>query len=110
MPGIAAGVRTDGANFYWHLRDFRANYDFDQDLLGAPEYRDKHLAIADYQRIEWQDFISQQVDPFADIPVYRQLATTNSFPLKREQTVWPPRTRDHDSKPKQVQCGGTLRG
>ena len=70
MPGIAAGVRTDGATFYWHLGDFRANYDFDQDLLAASEYRDKHLAIADYQRIEWQDFISQQVDPFAEIPVY----------------------------------------
>lgn len=70
MPGIAAGVRTDGAAFYWHLGDFRANYDFDQDLLAASEYRDKHLAISDYQRIEWQDFISQQVEPFAEIPVY----------------------------------------
>jgi hypothetical protein len=70
MPGIAAGVRTDGAKFYWHLGDFRANYDFDQDLLAGPEYRDKHLAIADYQRIGWQDFISQQIDPFSDIPVY----------------------------------------
>jgi hypothetical protein len=70
MPGIAAGVRKDGSLFYWHLGDFRATYDFDQDMLAAPEYRDKHLTIADYQRIEWQDFISQQVDPFADIPVY----------------------------------------
>lgn len=70
MPGIAAGVRKDGAKFYWHLGDFRATYDFDQDLLASPEYRDKHLAIADYQRIEWQDFISQQLDPFADVPVY----------------------------------------
>jgi len=70
MPGIAARVRTAGAKFYWHLGDFRANYDFDQDLLAASEYRDKDLAIADYQRIEWQDFISQQVDPFSDIPVY----------------------------------------
>jgi hypothetical protein len=70
MPGIAAGVRTDGANFYWHLGDFRASEDFDEDLLAASEFRDKHLAMADYQRIEWQDFISQQVDPFADIPVY----------------------------------------
>jgi len=70
MPGIAAGVRADKAQFYWHLGDYRANYDFDQDLLAAPEYRDKHLAIADYQRIAWQDFISQQIDPFGEIPVY----------------------------------------
>src|SRR5215475_16145893 len=46
MPGIAAGVRSDHAKFYWHLGDFRANYDFDQDLLSAAEYRRKHLAIA----------------------------------------------------------------
>jgi hypothetical protein len=68
MPAIAAGVRKDGAKFYWHLGDFRATYDFDEDLLAAA--RDKHLAIADYHRIEWQDFIAQQLDPFADIPVY----------------------------------------
>ena len=82
MPGIAAGVRTDGAKFYWHLGDFRANYDFDQDLLAAPEYRDKHLAIADYQRIEWQDFISQQVDPFADTLVYLGIGNHELVPRK----------------------------
>jgi len=82
MPGIAAGVRTDAAKFYWHLGDFRANYDFDQDLLAAPEYRDKHLAIADYQRIEWQDFISQQVDPFADISVYLVIGNHELVPPK----------------------------
>ena len=82
MPGIAAGARTDSAKFYWHLGDFRANYDFDQDLLAAPEYRDKHLAIADYQRIEWQDFISQQVDPFADIPVYLAIGNHELVPPK----------------------------
>jgi len=70
MPGIAAGVRADGAKFYWHLGDFRAGYDFDQDLLASPEYRGKHLAIADYQRIEWPDFISQQLEPFGETPVY----------------------------------------
>jgi hypothetical protein len=82
MPGIAAGVRTDGAKFYWHLGDFRANYDFDQDLLAGPEYRDKHLAIADYQRIEWQDFISQQIDPFSDTPVYLAIGNHELVPPK----------------------------
>jgi hypothetical protein len=28
MPAIAAGVRKDGAQFYWHLGDYRAIYDF----------------------------------------------------------------------------------
>ena len=51
MPAIAAGVRSDNAKFYWHLGDFCAIYDFDQDLLATPENRDKHLAKADYQRL-----------------------------------------------------------
>lgn len=82
MPGIAAGVQADKAQFYWHLGDYRANYDFDQDLLAAPEYRDKHLAIADYQRIEWQDFISQQIDPFGRIPVYLGIGNHELIPPK----------------------------
>jgi hypothetical protein len=82
MPGIAVGVRTDGAKFYWHLGDFRANYDFDQDLLAAPEYRSKHLAITDYQRIAWTDFISQQLDPFAETPVYLAIGNHELVPPK----------------------------
>jgi len=82
MPGIAEGVRADKAQFYWHLGDYRANYDFDQDLLAAPEYRSQHLSIADYQRIEWQDFISQQMDPFGDIPVYLGIGNHELVPPK----------------------------
>lgn len=82
MPGIAAGVRADKAQFYWHLGDYRANYDFDQDLLSAPEYRDKHLSIADYQRVAWQDFISQQIDPFGAIPVYLGIGNHELVPPK----------------------------
>jgi len=82
MGGIAEGVREDGAKFYWHLGDFRANYDFDQDLLASPEYRGKHLTIADYQRAEWQDFISQQMDPFGDIPVYLAIGNHELVPPK----------------------------
>ena len=70
MGGIAEGVRASGAKFYWHLGDFRAMYDFDEDLLSAPEYRSRHLTIADYQRIAWQDFIARQVDPFGTLPVH----------------------------------------
>ena len=82
MPGIAEGVRGDRAQFYWHLGNYRANYDFDQDLLAAPEYRSNHLSIADYQRIEWQDFISQQIDPFGDIPVYLGIGNHELVPPK----------------------------
>jgi hypothetical protein len=70
MGGIAESVRANGAKFYWHLGDYRAMYDFDQDLLAAPEYRTRHLTISDYQRVAWQDFISQQLDPFGDVAVH----------------------------------------
>jgi hypothetical protein len=82
MGGIASGVRADGSKFYWHLGDFRADYDFDQDLLAAPEYRGKHLAITDYQRIAWADFISQQLDPFGDTPVYLAIGNHGLVPPK----------------------------
>lgn len=62
MPGIAAGVRADNAQLCWHLGDYRANYDFDQDLLAAAEYRGKHLAIADYQQLESTRAIKMRFD------------------------------------------------
>lgn len=70
MPGIAQGVQKDQAQFYWHLGDFRATYDFDEDILAAPEYRGKHLTITEYQWSEWRDFIAQQIEPFGDTPVF----------------------------------------
>ncbi len=32
MPAIAAGVHKSGAVFYWHLGDFRAIYELDEDM------------------------------------------------------------------------------
>ena len=72
MPAVAAGAVSNGAAFYWHLGDFRALYDFDEDILqqrlvfGGP----KKLAIADYQKLAWDDFIQNQVEPFGAMPVY----------------------------------------
>jgi len=37
MGGIAAGVRADRAEFYWHLGYFRARSDSDHDLRAVPE-------------------------------------------------------------------------
>ncbi len=67
MPVIAAKVRADKADFYWHLGDFRALYDFDQDMLAA---RHGKLTISDYQAQAWQDFTDQQLAPFGDTPVF----------------------------------------
>src|SRR5579862_3364204 len=46
MPAIAAGVIQSGASFYWHLGDFRAIYEFDEDMQHQPEHLAKPMDIA----------------------------------------------------------------
>ncbi len=72
MPAVAAGAASEGASFYWHLGDFRALYDFDQDMLAARRAagETRPLAIADYQKGAWDDFIQSQIAPFGATPVY----------------------------------------
>lgn len=82
MPGIAQRVRKDHSQFYWHLGDFRATYDFDEDIFAAPEYRSKHLSIAEYQRVEWRDFIAQQIEPFDDTQVFLAIGNHELVPPK----------------------------
>ncbi len=66
MPAIAADVRSDGAAFYWHLGDYRAMSNFDED------YRRTHpqASISQYFKDAWPDFIQHQIVPFGDLPVY----------------------------------------
>jgi hypothetical protein len=66
MPAIAAHVRADGAEFYWHLGDYRAMSNFDED------YRRTHpnASITKYFKDAWPDFIEHQLVPFGDLPVY----------------------------------------
>ncbi|HKA37825.1 MAG TPA: metallophosphoesterase [Thermoanaerobaculia bacterium] len=71
MPAVAAGAVSNGAAFYWHLGDFRALHDFDEDLLQARKVAGlRPPTILDYQRIAWDDFIQSQVAPFGAIPVF----------------------------------------
>lgn len=70
VPAIADGVHKDGAKFYWDLGDFRANYDYDQDMLAAYTTHGKHLSVEVYQREAWPDFIAHQVDAFGSTPVF----------------------------------------
>ncbi|MGD0963698.1 MAG: metallophosphoesterase [Candidatus Acidiferrales bacterium] len=85
MPAIAAGVRKDGARFYWHLGDFRAIYNFDEDIGHQPERLAKPLNILGYEDLAWNDFIENQLLPFGALPVF--LAIGN------HETI-PPRTRE----------------
>ena len=80
MPAIAAGVHHDQAAFYWHLGDFRAIYDFDQDYKQlnptAPPL------IIDYQNGAWDDFIQNQLTPFGDTPVFLGIGNHELIPPK----------------------------
>jgi hypothetical protein len=67
MPGIAAGVRADGAKFYWHLGDFRALHMIDEDMAKAAT---TPYTITGYVAAAWPDFIRYQVGPFGDLPVF----------------------------------------
>jgi len=70
MPAIAEGARRDGARFYWHLGDFRAGSFVDEDIAQRPEYKSQTVTHEQYMKIEWQDFIDNQLAPFGSIPVF----------------------------------------
>jgi hypothetical protein len=71
MPAVAAGARAAGAAFYWHLGDFRAIYDFDQDFVAQRRAQEgPPPTIAAYQNSAWEDFIESQLSPFGSLPIY----------------------------------------
>lgn len=84
MPAIAKQVHSDGASFYWHLGDFRAFYDFDQDMLA--ENRGK-LTISDYQAHAFQDFIDQQMTPFGNVPVFLAIGNHEVVSKSRQDVL-----------------------
>lgn len=78
MPAIAHRVSADGAAFYWHLGDYRAIYDFDQDFRQAHP----NTNIINYESAAWPDFIQQQLVPFEGLPVYLSLGNHETIPPK----------------------------
>jgi hypothetical protein len=82
MPAMAAGVISSGANFYWHLGDYRAIYNFDEDMQHQPEHLAKPLDIYDYEQTAWDDFIRNQLAPFGDVPVFLGIGNHDSTPPK----------------------------
>ncbi len=86
MPAIAAGVIRSGVSFYWHLGDFRAIYNFDEDMQHQPEHLAKPLDIYDYEETAWNDFLSSQIVPFGTLPVFLGIGNHETTPPKtREQ-------------------------
>jgi hypothetical protein len=88
MPAIAAGVHKDAASFYWHLGDFRAIYNFDEDMQHEPEHIAKPLNIAGYLQSAWDDFIQSQLIPFGATPVYLGLGNHDTVsPMNRDAAL-----------------------
>jgi len=84
MPAIAQKVRQEGAAFYWHLGDYRAIYDFDQDF----RQRNPQASISTYENEAWPDFIEQQLRPFGDLPVYLALGNHETIsPKTRAEAI-----------------------
>jgi len=82
MPAIAAGAQRDGAQFYWHLGDFRAIYMFDEDIvppakLGLPP---RPMTISLYESMAWPDFIARQMTPFGNLPVFLGMGNHEAIP------------------------------
>jgi len=82
MPAIAAGVRANGAEFYWHLGDFRAIYEFDEDMVPPAKLNppSKPMNISDYLTNAWPDFIAHQMTPFRDLPVFLAIGNHETIP------------------------------
>jgi hypothetical protein len=79
MPAIALKVAGDHAVFYWHLGDFRAIYDFDQDYLQTAGSKP---LISDYEKDAWPDFIQNQIAPFGSLPVYLSIGNHETISPK----------------------------
>jgi hypothetical protein len=79
MPTIAQKVNNSQAQFYWHLGDFRAIYDFDQDMKERPSALG--LTIIGYETTAWDDFIANQVSPFR-VPVFLGIGNHETIPPK----------------------------
>ncbi len=67
MPAIAAEVRAEGDQFYWHLGDFRALYDVDQDMKAM---HGGSLGKEEYLGHAWEDFRTHQLASFGSLPVF----------------------------------------
>lgn len=85
MPAIAQGARKDGAQFYWHLGDYRAIYMFDEDYRQL----NPNAVIIDYETAAWPDFIAHQLLPFGDLPVYLAVGNHETIPPKTRAELLP---------------------
>ncbi|MCU1230872.1 MAG: hypothetical protein JWO97_3756 [Acidobacteria bacterium] len=87
MPLIAAGAKKANAAFYWHLGDFRALANFDEDLVEESKVAGKPLTILGYMRTAWPDFIRNEVEPFSPIPFFPAIGNHELYGKTRQDYV-----------------------
>jgi hypothetical protein len=80
MPGIAETAKKNQAAFYWHLGDLRLTSGFDEDIQHQPDHIKKPLSVAEYETIEWPDFIDSQIAPFGSIPFFLGIGNHETVP------------------------------
>jgi hypothetical protein len=80
MPGIAETAKKNQAAFYWHLGDLRLTTGFDEDISHQPEHLAKPLSIAEYETLEWPDYIESQIKPFGSIPFFLGIGNHETVP------------------------------
>jgi hypothetical protein len=79
MPAIAEGARHDGAQFYWHLGDFRKGSGVDEDIAERPEHKGQKISQEQYMKLEWQDFIDNQLAAFGSVPVFLGIGNHENY-------------------------------
>lgn len=86
MPAIAASVLKSNAVFYWHLGDYRAIYDFDEDTVppATLALQTQHLTISSYLQNAWPDFIKRQLGPFGNLEIFLAIGNHETIPPKNE--------------------------
>jgi AcrR family transcriptional regulator len=85
VPAIAAKARASQPAFYWHLGDLRKIYDFDEDMQHQPEHLARPMTIIDYENQAWDDYIENQIVPFAPIPVFVGIGNHETISPKTRQ-------------------------
>ena len=85
MPLIAADATKNGAEFYWHLGDLRAMYDFDEDIARRPNQ--PKPTIADYEATAWQDFIDNQIGAWGKTPFFVGIGNHELITKTRQEFI-----------------------
>jgi hypothetical protein len=83
MPAIAEGAKNNSARFYWHLGDWRAIYNFDEDMVQAAVMAGTPLQVQSYLKGAFKDALDNQLKPFDDRGVGVFAGIGN------HETVWP---------------------